>query len=282
MDQKSTLRHPQSFINGLEKTDEFLGDLSRGKSRRASIGHAAALHHERMSRIEVQTPESKLDQAAVRILASLPPFIDAQRALDRLEDEERHTGHRLPKNIRLPHLKAVIPYNHALRDLIDSFPGVDAASISRFSGAAMLDLGGASDAQFAEAQTRELLHGMRHEIGLEQILWQIDEVGDITPATEEQELIGIDLVVEYKGITISLDAKASRLGAQKAVQAHEAYLRNHHMTEADDRGGYPVYTGLTDEDFHGGFRIDQTKAEACAPAIKQVLDNLYQQKRYVA
>lgn len=282
MDKKPTLRHPQSFINGLEKTNEFLGDLARGKSRRVSIGHAAALHHERMSHTESQTPEKKLDQAAVRILASLPAFVDAQRALDKLEDQERRNGHHFPKNVRLPHLKAVIPYNHALLDLIDTFPGIDAESVWRFSGGAMLDLGGRADAEFVEMETRELLHGLRNEIGLEQILWQIDDVSDVTRATEEQELIGIDRGVVYRRTPLFLDAKASEFGAQKALQAHQDYLRFHHLTEADDDGGYPVYTGLTDDDFHGGFRISQEKAEECAPAIKRVLDELYAIKSHAA
>lgn len=278
MKNEPSLRHPQSFINGLEKTNEYLGYLAKGKGRLASIGQAATLHHERMKNAEAQNLENQLDRSALRIISTLPRFVAAQHALDKIRDDERKRGHKFPRSVRLPHLKAVIPYNHALRDLVDSFPGVDAASIKRFSATAMLDLGSPSEAAYCSERTREALYGMQHEIGLEQILWQIEEVEDVQHATEEQELSGIDLVVTFRDRTLYLDSKASEFGQKSALASREAYMHDRGMSETENTSGYPIWTGLQDDDFKGGFRIDNETAQAQAPGIKAILDELYRQK----
>lgn len=282
MDKKPTLRHPKSFINGLERTDEFLGQLAKGKSRPKSIGHAAAQLHDRMAGAETKTSESELDRLGVKLIATLPGFVEAQHALDNIKDQQRRQGHNFAPGVKLPHLKAAIPFNHALRDMVDSFPWVDVDSIKSFAETVMLDLGGSAEADYCSVETGKVLYGMQHEIGLEQILWQIDDVEDVQHATEEQELEGIDLIVTYKGNPLYLDAKATPQGADKATADREFSMQQRGITEAEASGGFPVWTGLSDDDFGGKLRIDNETAKAQAPRMRAILEELYTQKYLAA
>lgn len=276
---RHTLRHPQTFINGLEKTPEFLHALNSGTERKMAIGRAAAFHHERMSQLESPTVEALLDQFGVRVISTLPAYIQAEHELDRIEAEELHTGIKAPRHEKIPHLKAAIPFDHTLRELIDTFDDITPENIKRFTEIAMLDLGDGAEAKYAREKTREVLYGMQHELGLEQILWEVEDVTDVQHATAEQELHGIDLAVTYKGRVLFLDAKASEFGARKAMTARQTYMNAHGLTEAKYKGGYPLWTHLSDEDFGGGFRITKERAQACAPKIKATLDSLYAAKR---
>jgi len=276
------LRHPQSFINGLERTDKFLEELQGGEERKIAIGRAAAFHHERMSQTESLTPEARLDRFAVRLIATLPAFIEARHALDEMEEQERETGRKVDRRKRIPYIKDSIPYNHALRDLIDEFPDLTPENIVRFSEIAMLDIGNADEARYSREHTRRHLHGMQHEIGLEQIAWQIDEVEDVRHATEEEELNGIDLVITYNGIELPVDAKASEVGEKKALFEREKYLASHNLTESKYGRGYPIWTHIEHEDFGGGFRISDERAATLAPRVKATLDQFLALRRLAA
>lgn len=277
-----TLRPPKTFINGLEKTDEYLHMRARHRNRRKAIGHAATIHAERMKSSEIKNPSELLDRQALTLLATLPKFVVAQHELDKLRDQERKRGRKYPREVRLPHIKSVIKYNHALRELVDTFPDLNADNIRRFSAAAMLDLGTPEEAEYCAERTREALHGMRYEIGLEQVLWHIEDVEDISHATEEQELSGIDLIVTYRGHKLYLDAKASEFGEQKTIATRHSFQRAHHMTEADEDGGFPVWCGLNEEDFDGGFRAREARAGEEAARVQQILDSLVAQRTAVA
>lgn len=277
MDKKPTLRNPQSFINGLEKTNEFLGHLAKGKSRPVSIGHAATILHERMESREVHTTESKLDSFGVKIIAELPRFIEAQRALDKIR-ADRKKGHIVSSLVSTAHVRAILPYNHALRDLIDWFPEASPDNVGLFVFAAARDINGPVDADYCRNETRNVLHGMQHEVGLEHILWQIEDVEDVQHATEEQELEGIDLVVTYHGQTICLDAKATEFGESNALSERAAYMQSRGLAEASMDDGYPIWTGLDEADFKGGFRIDDATAKAHAPEIQEILDDILKKK----
>lgn len=274
------LREPGKYIRGLEKTNEFLGLLNQGKERPVALGHVAAMFAERMSQPEEQTIEQLLDRSAVHILSLLPGFIEAQRALDSLE--QRDSRHHLSKNEKLSHKQTATAFNHALRELIDLAPDIQASEVRDFIFKAALEMGHVDTAKYTAQETQAVLHGIQHEIGFEQILWQLEDVEDVVHSDEKQELIGIDLIVRYKNKQIPVDVKASELSARKSLQAHETYMRNHHLSETNDKGGYPVWTGLETSDFGGGFRIPEELAAQKASRVATVLDRLYERNAQTA
>lgn len=256
--------------------------MSQGKERTVALGHVASMFAEGMAARERETIEQQLDRSAVEILSILPDFIEAQHALDDMQTEEEEHGRRVPRREKMPHKEVAIAFNHTLRELIDTAPDISADEVTRFMSNAMLDLGDPSEADYCARETRVVLYGIQHEIGLEQILWNIEGVEDIAHGTSAQELEGGDLIVTYRGTDIFLDAKASDRSAKKSLQHRQEFLHRNNLTEATARGGYPVWTGLTAADFKGGFRISEELASERAPYFESVLDQLYTQRSQTA
>lgn len=276
------LRPPQSYIRGLEKTNEYLGFMTEGKERSSALGHTARTLAERMSQAESQTVEQKLDQSAVHILSLLPKYLESQLALDKIQDYERATNRRVPKTEKRPHKEVAASYNHALRELVDIAPDLAPSEVLNFIYAAALEMEDPDAAKYASQETRSVIFGMQNEIGFEQILWEIEEVEDVIHGDEKQDREGVDLYILYKGVKLKVDTKASALSAQKAKQARQDFMRRHGETEASSVSGYPMWTGLKASDFGDTFRISNELARERAPHIKAMLDNLYERQSQVA
>ncbi|GEM_PF-1486276 len=265
--QKPALRNPSSYLGGLERTNEFLGAVAKTGDRATSLGRAAAVFGERMASEPSLSIEKQRDMFAVQLLARLPDFLRAQLA-SRQEEYDR-SAPRLSKAEHDRNMSHVIGFNHTLHDMIDMFPELKVNDITRFIKTAALDMYGPKEAAFADQSTREALVGMQHEIGLKQILWQIEDVEDVIEADEAQERRGIDLIVHYRGTELAVDAKAAQKSADKA---YDKWFNNH---QAGRQGGYPIWTRINYEDFGGGFRITDERAKQLAPYIQAELEQLY-------
>lgn len=275
---KPALRNPSTYINGLERTDEYLSSLGRSGSRTAAIGHTAAIYSDRMSKEPSLLVEKQLDHFAVRMISTLPDFLEGRIALESIE-ADRRDGFRVMPNARKEQLEKVIPFDHTLRDMIDMIPELRFNDVVRFAKAIALNLHTPNLAAYTEQATREILIGMQHEIGLKQVLKQIEGVTEVNKATLDQEMNGIDLLVSYNGVQLALDAKASQQGAQKAVDAW--YLR---LSKGADvsHSGYPIWTRIDYEDFGGEFKISDDRAKKIAPYIKSELDQIQLKLRAVS
>lgn len=273
--QHPELPHPDRFINGIEKSPQFMSELpNRGRTK--ALGTVAQHLARQMEKKEVRTDTDRLNEFAVQMIGTLPDFIEGRKQLSIIERRQEATHVKVDRREKLPYLRKVIPFNHVVRDLIDSFQGIASGDIVRFTKSAARNLDGSQAMNEIETETRECLVGMQHEIGLEQILWNIDGVEDVLKADEDQELHGIDLIAIYYGEEITLDAKASPVGAQKAIDERDRYMWSRHLTESDMRDrGYPLWSGINFEDFHGGFRVDERTIERCVPGVERALQRLY-------
>jgi len=265
--QKPALRNPTNYFNGLERTDEYLGAIAKTGDRAKSLGHAASVFSERMGKDESPSIEKQQDMYAVQLLAQLPKFLEGNLAIDK---DKSHT--HLSKAEVDRHMTDIILFNHTLRDMIDMFPGLKVIDITRFIKTAALDMYGRNEAVYAEQSTRQALVGMQNEVGLEQILWQIEGVDDVIKATVSQERHGIDMTVAYRDQKLTLDAKASSKGVD---EAYGKWLNNFSRGR---EGGYPIWTRINYEDFEGGFRISDERAKKLAPYIQAELDRLYEEQ----
>lgn len=266
--QKPSLPEVTRFINGLEKRPEYLDAISGG-DRFHALGRVASIYASRMEDAKPKDKSELLTLMSVGVMSTLPGFLNGSRELSHLYELEA-TGTRVKRSEKVPHLEAVIPFNHRLRDLIDMFPEFSFEQVQNYCSQMALFMSGPADAAYCKQVVREQLVGMRTEIGMSQILWKIDGVEDVIPAeTAEQEMRGIDLVVTYHGKPLMLDAKASETGVQKALAKR--------TTISADTSGYPVYPQIAYEDFGGGFRISDETAERLAPRLEAVLDDIYRQ-----
>ncbi|HEX8390612.1 MAG TPA: hypothetical protein VF597_04285 [Candidatus Saccharimonadales bacterium] len=267
------LKRPNDLIRGLEKTPQFLEGLSTG-SRERALGAAAHFFARRMEQQPAQTAGERLNAHAVNLIATLPDFARGSWQLEQLNDK------KAGRKQKLPFIRDKIPFNHALRDMIDEAPGLSQSQVIDFCSLAsqdMLDHNSPADPpiEFVEQKVRTTLVGMQHEIGLEQILWNIPEIEDVIKATPEQELQGIDMIAVYDGAHIPLDAKASPSLAGRSLENYEQYAHKHSDgTSAVSDNGYPLWTGITHGEFHGGFRIDQDTVDRCTPAVAATLRRL--------
>lgn len=275
------LRPPQSYIHGLEKTNEYLDLLGQGKERTIALGHVAGMFADRMARAEEQSTEQRLNRCAVNILSALPDFIHARHALDAIQDEERKFGRKLSRQKR-PFKEASISYNHAIHELIDVAPDIKPADIKAFAFEATLTMADPSEAKFCAQETQGLLHSIQQEIGLEQILWHVDGVEDVVHGSKEDEFNAGDLIVIYRGMRLLVDAKSSHAFAEKALMERTAYAERNKISEANNKDGYPIWTGLDIADFGGTFRIPDRLAAKKAPRVAAILERLYEQKTKTA
>lgn len=274
---KHTLPRITPLLHGLEKTNEYLDSL-KGLDRFQALGQVAGIYAGRMESEKPKTPSDMLNQMSVNIMSSLPGFIEGARRLNAI-DKDRERGHTISKTETTPLVEAVIPFNHGLRTLIDTFPEFTFEQVQNYCSQMTFEMSGPTDAAYCKQAVRERLVGMRTEIGMSQVLWEIEEVQDVRAAeTAAEEMNGIDLIVDYRDKTLNLDAKASETGVKSALEKRSAFMTRHSTNEAALDSGYPVYPGIKYEDFSGGFRIDAETARRLAPHMKTELERIYHEK----
>ncbi|OYX40930.1 hypothetical protein B7Y94_05855 [Candidatus Saccharibacteria bacterium 32-49-12] len=152
------------------------------------------------------------------------------------------------RNEKLPTLQALVEFNHSVKDMIDSNPSIKFPDMMRFLAKTNLQVNGheKNSEEFNQA-IRGVLDGMRHEIGVEQMLGHLDNV-EYLEAEVEDDLKGGDILVSVDGGDyIPLDIKASPFSA---ARAQEKARRNGFS------GNNIIWSQLDNEDFNGGFRVD--------------------------
>lgn len=199
---------------------------------------------------------SEADRAILGSFSLLGRFIDASQKLEEMKEHGERSGLSGDDKQYIRRLKQdhVIPFNHSLKEVINTSPNtsIDEASAifaqlygEYYSDEDNLHPGGKYKQKPEHAiisnpdamhKVKESLNGMRHEIAAESLLtaaglefeWRI---------SAEDDAKGIDLLVFINGKWTPIDIKASEMAAQFSL--NKGY------------GNHPVATGLNPIDFTG-------------------------------
>ncbi len=232
------------YFNQVERSDDAL------RRRAETQGSLSASAFRGIALDLVQPRESgylDLDSHVMMLIANTGMFVEGRRALERL-------GQGASREMRLPYLKRVIPFNRALRAMIDANPQLNRSEIIELVGRTQLRLSNADDARYATRAGREVLGAMTQELITEEALWQLPSVDTIVePETEEEELQneldGIDIdVLLRNGSHFYIDATSSLLGERRKL------ARRHSKSKSE-----PFWTGVDTRTF--GENVRGTKAD---------------------
>ena len=122
--------------------------------------------------------------------------------------------------------------------------------------------------RYAENAARITLVGMRQEIAAESVLSSMQEVHGIRGANDEEELDGIDIVVNYSGVEVGIDVKSSQSAADQANKI----AREHGDTEY-----MAVWSGFTGRDFGDKLILENWQLRNKQDYYRSVMDVVIQQ-----
>lgn len=187
------------------------------------------------------TGSSYLEHNIAAIYANFPDFVDAQQTFE--------TDAYIPKKQFAETKKHLSVFNTTLKNFIDGDPRIQPQELQRYLQDCALTYGySGRQLEMINRAIPEMLHGMRHELGMESILYRLEGI-DIEETTTEDDLNGIDERIRRDdGTMILIDAKASRATAErKRVQREERHLKKHGVSLPSNI--LVIHTGLRDEDF---------------------------------
>lgn len=217
---ETPLKSPLDYVGQVARSNEYLRQRGEGIPSFNALGNAAA------NLIEIAERENEghlsFDERALNIIAAIPDFIEAQRALDNLR-EIADSGERcVRRSEKEPHLRKVIAFNHAIRTCVDGSPHLTPSDIIKFVGQStfVMDQSKSKDtATYAMQECRQIVAGMQSEIFTEWALWGLDGIDNVEPADPDDELRGVDLIATFEsGAVLEIDVKTSRVGEQKALE----------------------------------------------------------------
>lgn len=253
------LPEPRTCLSELGRSDTFLEARGHGEPIPQAISKAA-LHQTVVVR-EAQNGRLDVHVNALNIISCLPDFLQGQLELDRIYEKEQRSGLVVPRRVKVPHLKKVIPFNHAIRETIDDNPRLNSDDLRGFilkTGMGMYhpsDL----DIEYLRQACSERIAAMQAEIFTEQALWHVPGVDDIENADTADELDGIDLRCTYEGEDFSIDVKSTRRQEQEAWK---------HWVEGD---AIPFWTGLSLDELGRHFRAKEDQISTIAQRLEDRL-----------
>ena len=255
-------RQPAQESNTEEWGVQLIEDLPsvlRGKAVAIMAAQALSERVERTHRYESDQTRQ------LALMAATPNWLLAKRQLDQHGDTMKR-----PEKKKL--LGPVITFNHALRKIIDAEQCSRMQQLTDFVGRVALTMGKSGEiAQYAENAAQITLVGMRQEIAAESVLSSMQEVHGIRGANDEEELNGIDIVVNYRGIEVGIDIKSSQTAADKA---------NKVAREHGDTGYMAVWSGFTGRDFGNNLILENWQLGNKQGYYRSVMDAVIQQARH--
>jgi hypothetical protein len=256
-----TLQNPRDYLIGLSRTNEFIEARRQGDA--VPIAMAAAAFRGVESMREAHNGRLDINGNALNLISTLPDFIGGQHELDRIHAKEVRSRTTVPREVKIPYLKKVIPFNHAIRETIDENPQLDATDVHAFIIKTAMGVYKTDEIDFSylSQQVSNRIIGMHEEIDTEQALWQIDGVDDIENADIDDELEGTDLSFTYQGQPYRIDVKASSAKEQKAWQ---------HWQQGDP---LPFWTGINRHELGNQFRANDQQLEIITGRLQDLLDN---------
>lgn len=225
------------------------GDLSQATATAFRIAADAAS-------LDKENGLSQADRSLLKVTGQLGVFAEAREELGHIYADDglypTARERQIAKNLKEAYL---IPFNHALKDLINTHPNADFRSMTSalagahnmiFSSHTAID---PSELVHAEKPQpvdvargiEDCLNGMRHEVAAETMLAAAGIDYDYNISVEE-DATGTDLLV-HRNKWEGVDTKASQSSALRAQGKHP-------LSRA-------VWTGLTPADFTGQKGVDR-------------------------
>lgn len=235
---------------------ESLPSVLRGKAVAVMAAQAVSERVERTHKYESDQTRQ------LALMAATPNWLLAQRQLDQHGDTMKR-----PEKKKL--LGPIIAFNYALRKIIDAEQCSRMQQLTDFVGRVALTMGKSGEiARYAENAAQITLVGMRQEIAAESVLSSMREVHGIRGANDEEELDGIDIVVNYNGVEVGIDIKSSQAAADKANEIARKHRDTKYMA---------VWSGFTGRDFGNKLILENWQLRNRQDYYRSVMDVVIQQ-----
>lgn len=210
-------------------TDEAKKRAVRAMSRRVIANTADLLGNKQH---EYKYPW--VDSSYNSMLSTLPDFSEGVRRLD------ENIGNRRDAKA------LVIPYNHAVKQLIDEHQSISPYQFNEMVKNTLF-INGYGDDLYQHVR-RRTIPGMTHELAANTNLFYLPDNPDILDTTVEHELKGIDAILDYTdGTLITLDFKKSQAAALAAQSKHLQWRQDHNIIEPDNH--LIIASGYSGDDF---------------------------------
>jgi hypothetical protein len=282
--EKNLPNRISKLVSRVSNSDTFLRERALIYKKTSNVDYAPAAAFRNAAESIVQEEDNGLsqpDRDLLKVIGNLGTFAEAQEELRRIDSVTRLFTDREKQVSR--HLKDtyVIPYNHDLKEFINTHPGEElnavAATLASTQDRLFGNLTSINPKELVYRKKpkphevalgiEENLHGMRNEIAAETLLAAAGIEYDFRVSTKE-DAEGTDLFVLLDGRWEGIDLKASRTAADKAQS-------NHRLSRA-------VWTGLTPRDFTGPngaghnalsipYSVAEEKCEAFVVAIREMV-----------
>lgn len=252
-------RQPAQESNAEEWGVHLIESLPSVLRAKAVAIMAAQAVSERVGR----THKYESDQTRqLALMAAVPNWLLAQRQID------KH-GKTMERSEKKKLLGPIIVFNHALRKIIDAEQCSGMQQLLSFVNDIVLMMSESEEVvRYAANAARITLVGMRQEIAAESVLSSMQEVHGIRGANDEEELDGIDIVVNYNGVKVGIDIKSSQDAADKA----NAIARKHR-----DAKYMAVWSGFTGRDFGDKLILENQQLKDKQDHYRSVMDMVIQQ-----
>lgn len=157
-----------------------------------------------------KAPEYKI----LELIQKMPCWICAE---EKLESYRNGVFYERNNKIKEKETETVVAFNKVVRDIISEGQYTRKSDLISDVQNAM-DCLGYSDEEIENAYKflDHVINGMRHEIAAEIALRKTKGVRAVHTTSIDDDLAGIDLIVEYKGNTIGLDIKSTPDSARNA------------------------------------------------------------------
>lgn len=213
---------------------------------------------------ETRSEYLDLDHQMMRLLGLYDDFVHAETELRAILSAAEQQHRQVSRITTEPYIRRMIPFNHALRELIDTNRGFNPNHLAQFLYIARRQLAGKSAADALGQGPLKLVHAMGNEVAAEDGLYQIDGIIDVIQASMADELRGIDLTAVGKNGVQAFDVKSSQRNAEISERR-----------KPKSSSSKPVWTGLTPKDFADNFHLDDDAyrriVAAFMPHLEEVL-----------
>ena len=234
----------QAVVEDISNSAEFTEDREKGKPLTQAFSRSAFA----LALLETYDSGHRTKEGdRLNVAGHVGQFVDALKELD--DAYEVSSDIETIQSIK----RKLIPFNHAVKDLIDHDPMAGFREVNRFISevyvtthrgdlAAMTDEARAAEIDFVRQNTLKRLSGMRHEIAAQQLFGHLGYDVDAEVSIED-ELNGIDMVVtDQDNAKLPIDIKANHRDAleTRAKDKHNRLI---------------IWSTVPHADFDGHFRL---------------------------
>ena len=202
-----------------ERQDPGVVLLARARKKFVNTADFAELAN--LADIIISAPQAQITQDDLHRIGNR--LTDLRNKKDRgggLTEEEIEEREELRKNRKLEVAK-ILPFNHSLRELIDTFADVvSRETIENTIERAMNNSGGTA---------RKIVAGMGTEVAVARLAREVFGEENVRLSTQQEDARGIDIVIKLEGKEIQVDVKTAGnigdgYGSHKEVSVEQGQL----------------------------------------------------------